>query len=134
MSNIVTESIDAESGALVCAYHDGRVIALHEDGLREVYYPDTTRIVTHASGAVVYVTKDDTPSVEVDVEVNDVSRDHAKGIKVPIAKGGDRVRVRVSLPDGTAAMVSKQAIITHQSQLVHKIQSLSYVVDRVAFR
>jgi hypothetical protein len=70
-----------------------------------VNFPDGTRVVTHASQAVAVITKDSLPTVEVDLEINEISRDHSMGIQIPIAKGGDRVRIRVALPDGSAGMV-----------------------------
>ena len=90
--NIVHVSVDAETLAEVRSYEDGRVLVLHQDGLREVFHPDDTRVATHRSGSSVYIQKDapvaaptglSYPAVEIDLEIDSVSRDHSRGIKVP---------------------------------------------------
>ena len=109
---IMTVRLDAETLAEVCSFEDGRLIVIHKDGLREVYYLDGTKMVTHPEGSIVYVTKDGLPSLEVDTVLDRISSDHSKGIKVPLAKGGDKVRLRAVLPDGSAAMIKYDTRIT----------------------
>jgi hypothetical protein len=41
----------------------------------------------------------------VDTELDHISSEHSRGRPVPIAKGGDKVRSRIALPDGSAAMI-----------------------------
>ena len=110
--NIMTVRIDAETLAEVRSFEDGRLIVLHRDGLREVSYMDGTRVVTHPEGSLVFVSKDGLPSLEMDTGLDRISGNHSKGIKVPLAKGGDKCRLRIALPDGSAAMIKYDTSIT----------------------
>lgn len=103
-----TTLIDAETKAAVTTFQDGRVVIMHADGRRESRFGDGTVIVKHSEGAMVSVTKRNMPAVEIDTEIDAVSRQHARGIEVPINKGGERVRSRIALPDGSAILVSVQ--------------------------
>ena len=55
--------------------------------------------------AVVVVSKTNLPSMEVDVEIDEMCVGHAAGKQVSLAKGGLRVRSRVALNDGAALLV-----------------------------
>ena len=110
--NIMSVRVDAETLAEVRSFEDGRLIVLHRDGLREVSYADGTRFVTHPEGSLVFVSKNGLPSLEIDTDLDRISGDHSKGIKVPLAKGGDKVRLRIVLPDGSAAMIKYNTCIT----------------------
>lgn len=101
-----TTVLDAETKSAVATFPDGRILVYHADGRRESKFGDGTVITTHSEGAMVSIAKAGLPSVEVDAEIDAVSRQHAKGIEVPINKGGERVRSRIALPDGTAVLVS----------------------------
>ena len=48
----------------------------------------------------------------MDLEIDSMCCGHAKGEQVPISKGGERVRSRVALPDGTAVLVKYDTKIT----------------------
>jgi hypothetical protein len=50
--------------------------------------------------------------VEIDLEVDNMCRSHSQGIEVPINKGGERVRSRISLPDGTGIMIKYDTKVT----------------------
>lgn len=104
--NIRTALVDAETKATVSTFQDGRVVIQYLDGRMESKFGDGTVITTHAAGAMVSISKPNLPSIEVDTEIDAVSRQHARGIEVPINKGGERVRSRIALPDGTAVLVS----------------------------
>ena len=110
--NTKTDYTDAETFAEVSSYQDGRLIVRYRDGLREVHFPDGTRITTHQDGNMVFISKEGLPPVEVDTEHDRVSSAHSKGVKAPLAKGGDKIRVRVALPDGSAAMIKYDTRIT----------------------
>lgn len=97
--------VDAETKAAVTTFQDGRIIVRYADGRRESRFGDGTVIAKHSEGAMVSVTKRNMPAVEIDTEIDSVSRQHARGIEVPINKGGERVRSRIALPDGTAVLV-----------------------------
>jgi hypothetical protein len=111
-ANIRAVRVDAETFAEVSYFEDGRLMVLHRDGLRELYYPDGTRIVTHPEGSLTFVSKVGLPSLEVDTEQDRVSTEHSRGIKAPLAKGGDKVRLRIALPDGSAGMIKYDTRIT----------------------
>ena len=110
--NIRSVTVDAETFSEVSAFEDGRLIVRSSDGLKEVFYPDGTVLITHPEGSLVYASKEGLPSMEVDTELDRISGDHSKGIKVPLAKGGDKVRMRIALPDGSAAMIKYDTRIT----------------------
>lgn len=56
--------------------------------------------------------KDGLPHVEVDCNVDSISRKHAAGMKIPIALSGDSVRSRIALVDGTAVFVKYNTKVT----------------------
>ena len=78
--------IDAETEALVSEFKDGRVMCISTDDLLEVYFPDGTRFVTHQSGEVLFIDKHGLGQMEIDIGIDDISRRHSRGQKVPIAK------------------------------------------------
>lgn len=90
LRRIVTATLDADTKARILRYEDGRLAIAYTDGQREVYYPDRTMVTTHASGLAVFVRKEldphgancAIPAVEVDLEIDDISRGHAKGLQV----------------------------------------------------
>ena len=100
--------VDAETKSKVSTFKDGRIVVEYMGGRRDCKFGDGTVITTHESGSMVSISNDKKhlPAVEMDVEIDAVSRQHAKGIEVPINKGGERVRSRISLPDGSAVLVS----------------------------
>jgi hypothetical protein len=104
--NTCATVVDAETRSTVATFPDGRILVTYADGRRECKFGDGTVLTTHADGVMVSVTKPNLPAVEVDTEIDAVSRQHARGIEVPINKGGERVRSRIALPDGTAVVVS----------------------------
>lgn len=137
--------IDAQTSNKVKTFADGRLAILYTDQQVEMIFPDRTSISTHSSGNSIFIQKkipvlrplagsqnthnieDSTalpetrwlwkelPSVEIDVDIDYVCRDHASGIKTPINKGGDRVRSRISLTDGSAMMIKYNTSITTQT-------------------
>jgi len=110
--DIIRVFIDAETLARVTRCLDGRVITDYADGLKEVVIIDGTRIVTHSSGNVVYITKSGYPSVEVDVEIDVMCDGHSKGLQVALSKGGFKVRTRMVMPDGSAMMIKYDTRVT----------------------
>lgn len=92
--------IDAETKCSVTSFMDGRLIITYCDGRIESRFGDGTIITTHNSGAMIVISKPFLPTTEIDTEIDAVSRQHARGVEVPINKGGDRVRSRIALPDG----------------------------------
>lgn len=111
--NIRTSTIDAETRSEVFEYKDGRIVTLWaDDDLREARFPDGTRSITHLKTNAVFVEKASLPSIEYDVSVDQVSKKHSLGLQVPIAKGGERTRCRVAMPDGTAVFIKYNTKIT----------------------
>ena len=132
LCDISSSSTDAESTARVISYQDGRVLVLHRDTLREATFPDGTTIQT-GGAAVVFVSKPGLPSVEVDLDIDRMSFRHAQGLQVPIAKGGERVRARVALQDGSALMIKYDTRITSATngslKLVRRDRSVIVALD-----
>lgn len=113
--NIRSSFVDAKSSSNVHTFKDGRIITQwDEDGLQQVIYPDGTKLSTHANGNIVYMEKEGLPYVEVDCNVDGISRKHAAGLKIPIALSGDSVRSRIALVDGTAVFVKYNTKVTAQ--------------------
>eukprot|EP00981_Chlorochromonas_danica_P004307 scaffold865_cov160-Ochromonas_danica.AAC.26 len=52
------------------------------------------------------------PVIEVDLDVDHTSRGHASGMEVPINKGGERVRCRAALRDGSAVFIKYDTRLT----------------------
>ena len=107
--------IDGESKSSVTKFEDGRLVISQKNNRREVLFPDGTNMITNQAGNQLFVSKSSSdncyPSIEVDLDIDSMCRSHARGIEVPINKGGERVRARIALPDGTAVMVSRYFIL-----------------------
>ena len=115
IANIMKTYIDAETGSRVCEYRDGR-IATHwaDEDIREVRFPDGTAMKTQHQRNLLLIEKRSYPSIEVDVEVDKTCRKHAMGLQVPIAMGGERVRSRIAMPDGSAVFIKYNTKVTAQ--------------------
>lgn len=105
MSNTIDECIDAETESLVSAFTDGRIIIRHIDGLKELLLGDGTKIVSHPTGKSVVTTRPGMPTVELDIEIDDLSREASRGGQIPLNKGGNKVRSRICLMDGSAVII-----------------------------
>ena len=110
--NIRSVRIDAETLAEINSFADGRIIVRHRDGLREVAFPDGTRATTHQGGSLVFLSKEGLPPIEVDVEKDLSSAESSRGVRASLSKRGDQVRLRVALPDGSAAVIKYDNRIT----------------------
>lgn len=125
--------IDAETEALVTEYKDGRVICISTDDLRDVYFPEGTRVVTHQSGEVISIDRYGHPKLEIDAEIDSISRRHSRGFKVPIAKGGDKTRTKMVLPDGTAVLIKYDTKVTStyngSVKAIRRDKSVVYAID-----
>jgi len=114
-SNIKKNFVDAETRSVVAEYRDGRVATQwSDDDIRELRFPDGTRMITHLAQNIVFIEKPTFPSIEIDVEIDRVSKKHSLGLQVPIALGGERVRSRVAMPDGSAIFVKYNTKVTAQ--------------------
>jgi hypothetical protein len=115
VKNLCKSYLDGESKSEVMEYRDGRlVINYANDDLREVRHPDGTRFVTQLAKQTVFIEKINSryPTVETDLAIDRLCRQHSRGIQVPIAMGGDRVRTRVAMSDGTAVLVKYNTRVT----------------------
>ena len=114
LGNIAKKTVDAETLAVIVEHRDGRVVVTFADKIRTVYFSDGTKITTDPSGdsALVEFLAAGHPTVEVDLEIDRNARGHSKGLPVPIAKGGQRVRTRVCQPDGSVVLVKYDTKIT----------------------
>ena len=129
--NILTVTKDCESASSVLEYRDGRLVVDFNDGLRKTFFPDGTLFTYYDSTKnlkrnknainntddfnkvqIMLVEKVGYPSVETDLAIDSISKDHASGKLVPISRGGDRVRMRVVAPDGTALIVKYDTRVT----------------------
>ena len=112
--NIRSVRIDAETSAEINSFADGRIIVVYRDGLREVTFPDGTRATTHQGGSLVYLSKEGLPSIEVDTDVDRSSAESSRGVRSSLSKRGDNMRLRVALPDGSAAVIKYDNRITSE--------------------
>lgn len=53
-------------------------------------------------------------SLQVDVEIQEMCSNHAKGKPVTITRGGNRVRLRAVMPNGGATLVTYDTRVTSQ--------------------
>lgn len=106
ISNIVETRVDAETKAKVSYYKDGRLVVQYVDGATRVHFPDRTTYHYHPTNRMLQVSRfRGWPVLEIDLDIDAMCRGHAQGLEVPINKGGERVRSRLSLPDGSLVMV-----------------------------
>ena len=111
LTDLRNVSIDAETKSTVITYMDGRTQVSYMDGLLDVTFPDGTRFMT-ASDQVTYISKENMPIVELDIDIDTMCIGHSKGEQVSIAKGGLRVRFRCALNDGSALLIKYDTSIT----------------------
>jgi hypothetical protein len=113
IKNIQKTYIDAETRSRVCEYRDGR-ISTHwsDEDIREVRFPDGTIMTTQLQRNLLFIEKPMHPSIEVDVAVDKTSKKHSMGLQVPIALGGERVRSRIAMPDGSAVCIKYNTKVT----------------------
>lgn len=117
VKNIRKSYIDGESKSEIVEFRDGRMIINHaNDDIREVRHVDGTRHVTQLIKQVVFIEKIGSvyPTMEIDLEIDRMCRDHSRGLQVPIAKGGERVRSRLAMSDGTAILIKYNTRVTAQ--------------------
>ncbi|CAM9323251.1 unnamed protein product, partial [Discosporangium mesarthrocarpum] len=111
-------------GGAVVVYPDGVMVTRHEDGTVQRWIPgegnnirgdptaEGVRGQGRRRGGRVLVECPGFAAVEVDVEIQDVCSMHARGQKVAITKGGNRVRLRTALPNGGMSLVTYDTRIT----------------------
>ena len=106
-----SEQIDPETGAHVrmCL---GTTFVTFSDGSTLARFRDGTTIKSDPARAFVLVEAPGYPSIHVDVDIDKTARHHSRGVKVPIAKGGERMRNRLALPDGTTVSTTYNTKVT----------------------
>ena len=67
---------------------------------------------TSADALTVLVEAPGFASVEIDAEIQHTAVHHARGVQVPVSKGGERVRVRLALPDGGRVLTTYNTKVT----------------------
>ena len=84
------------------------------DKVRVAYFSCGTKITSDPSGLSVLIenSKAGHPAVEIDLEIDRNAYGHSRGMAVPVSKGGERVRTRLSQPDGSAVLVKYDTRIT----------------------
>lgn len=116
LANILHKKVDAESKSTVSYFQDGRMIVQYTDGCRKVYFPEGSVVLHQPKNNMLYIERvKGFPSVEMDLEIDAMCRGHSLGLEVPINKGGERVRSRIALPDGTAMMIKYDTRVTAKS-------------------
>ena len=81
MISIKSNNIDAQTRSEVSAYTDGRLLIVQKNKRSDCYFGDGTKVTSHSSGNLVYISKEGLPSVEIDVEVDDMCRSHSQGME-----------------------------------------------------
>ena len=122
-------AVDAEMKATVVSYADGRLITYYRATeqsfntlVTSIAFPDGTSILisenqpnvnvdpdsmtTPEESKLIVIKKNGYPTFEVDYYVDSTALNHSRGLQVPIKKGGDQVRSKVALNDGSALIVS----------------------------
>ncbi len=89
------------------AFADGSSLARFRDGTTLRRDPSRGHVLAEAP---------DFPSIALDLAVDRASRRHARGLKVPVACGGERTRVRLALPDGTSVVTSYNPRVTSETR------------------
>eukprot|EP01038_Epipyxis_sp_PR26KG_P010744 gene10744-14429_t len=113
MNNHYNYTIDAETNHEIIKLSDGRIIINYTNNRKEVYFNEGTIISMNETRNFVFINNlNGIPSIEIDLEVDNVSRNHSKGIEVPINKSGERVRSRIAMPDGSAGMIKYDTKVT----------------------
>lgn len=107
-------------GTTVAEYHDGTIVTRHADGTTIRTSPSGVQSVGGAGS--VMVEADGYASVTFDVGIDTTARAHSRGEKVPIAKGGERVRNRLAMPDGT------RVVTTYNTKVTSKVRGKVAVV------
>jgi hypothetical protein len=106
-NNIMEEKTDAETKAHSKYFLDGRLITEYANGIRMILFPDATKHILNPTTKMLVIQRHiGFPEIEFDLDVDSACRQHAQGMEIPINKGGERVRSRLSLPDGTGVFVS----------------------------
>lgn len=126
---ILHHQVDATMNVQIDSFEDGRIIIHRANGIQEVSFPDGTHMIYDSESKTALLSRNHVrcgqmkaadnpyfangwPSIEMDLDVDSTSRNHAKGREVPINKGGQRVRTRVCIPDGTAVLIKYDTRVT----------------------
>jgi hypothetical protein len=121
--NFLEEFEDAETKTITKYFKDGRIITQYSQGSFVTIFPDRSQFLYNNNVGLLNITRGDGwPSVEVDCEVDSMCRSHCRGLEVPINKGGERVRLRTALPDGSALLMKYDTKVTAKTN-----GSLKYV-------
>jgi hypothetical protein len=112
-STIKEEMTDAESKSITRYYHDGRIITEYKNQITIALFPDHTKYIMNKKTNMLLINRHiGFPEIEMDLEVDSSSRKHSQGMEIPINKGGNRVRSRIALPDGSAAFIKYDTRVT----------------------
>lgn len=94
----------------------GRALLTVALKLRLARFRDGTTIRRDPTRGHVLVEAPAFASAALDLAVDRASRRHARGLKVPVACGGERARVRLALPDGTSVVASYNTRVTSETR------------------
>ena len=100
---------DAATGARVwmngatslTIFEDGVVLAKHADGT--IIRTCEHHVIVECPGLA---------AVEIDTDIDATAAAHAQGHQVAVAKGGERIRCRVALPDGSRVVATYDTSVT----------------------
>ena len=111
INSIDKSLIDAETSANVCSFLDGRVLIRYSDGMMEHLCSESSQR-THPSGEYIFIKSLGLPTIELNVALNKLCADHAKGLQIPLTKSGDCVRSMIAMPDGSALFIKYDNRVT----------------------
>lgn len=106
--NILLATIDAENKSTVNYFADHRLVIHYErEQILYCLFPDQSKYITYQAFSILAILRmKGWPCIEMDLDLDNTCRFHSQGMEIPINKGGERVRSRIGLPDGTACFVS----------------------------
>ncbi|CAM9458926.1 unnamed protein product [Laminaria digitata] len=100
------------NGPTVVVHEDGLTVTRHVDGTVQRWQRGAGDGVGPSGLGLVLVECAGFPSVEVDIEIEEMCSKHARGEPVTITRGGNRVRLRATMPNGGATLVTYDTRVT----------------------
>jgi len=96
--------VQSTSTSTLVTFRDGSTLARFRDGTTIRQDPTKVHVLVENSSGF--------PSVLLDCAVDRTARKHARGEKVPVSTGGERIRTRVALPDGSKVLCTYNTRVT----------------------
>jgi len=96
----------SEGSTVLVKFSDGSTLARFRDGTSIRTAPSREHVLVENASAF--------PAIWRDCTVDATASKHARGEKVPVATGGERIRMRLALPDGTKVTCTYNTRVTSE--------------------